>query len=77
MLVFADETGMDMRDNLRKYRYSFRGKPVVLHKLAFCGHSVSAIVDTIVILDYKLTQDTMDSDEFKDLVENLLPMLMR
>ena len=28
------------------------------------------------ILDYKLTQDTVDSDEFKDFVEGLLPMLM-
>ena len=78
MLVFVDKTGTDMRDNLRKYGYSVRGKPVVLHKLAFCGHRVSVIVAMTSngILDYKLTQDTVDSDELKDFVEGLLPMLM-
>ena len=78
MLVFVDETGTDMRDNLRKYGYSVRGKPIVSHKLAFRGQRVSAIVvmTSTGILDYKLTQDTVDSDEFKDFVEGLLLMLM-
>ena len=75
MLVFVDETGTDMRDNLR---YSARGKPIVSHKLALCGQNVSAIVamTSTGILDYKLSQDTVDSDEFKSFIEGLLPMLM-
>ena len=79
MLVFADETGTDMRDNLRKYGYNARGKPIVLHKLALRGQCVSAIVamTSAGILDYnKLSQDKVDSDEFKGFIEGLLPMLM-
>ena len=73
MLVFVDEIGTDMRDNSRKCGYSIRGKPIVSHKLAFRGQRVSAIVamTSTGILDYKLTQDTVDSDEFKDFVEGL------
>lgn len=58
MLVFVDETGTDMRDNLGKYGYSVRGKSAISHKLAFCGCWVSAIVAMTSngILDYKLTQ---------------------
>ncbi|XP_065908973.1 uncharacterized protein [Dysidea avara] len=78
MLVFVDETGTDMRDSLRKYGYSVRGKPITSHKLTCRGQRVSAIVamTTTGILDYKLTKDTVDSDEFKDFIEGLLPMLM-
>ena len=72
-LVFVDETGTDMRDSLRKYGYSARGKPITSHKLTCRGQRVSAIVAmmTTGILDY-----TADSDEFKDFIEGLLPMLM-
>ena len=78
MLVFVDETGTDMRDNLRKYGYSARGKPIVSHKLPLHGQRVSAIVamTSTGILDYKLSQDTVDSDEFKDFIEGLQLMLM-
>lgn len=78
MLVFVDETDTDLRDNLRKYGYSVRDKPLVSHKLAFHGQCVSGIVAMMStgILDYKLTQDTVDSEESKDFVEGLLPMLM-
>ena len=78
MLVFVDETGTDMRDNLRKYGYDFRGKPTVSHKFAFHSQCVSAIVamTSTGILDYRLTQNTVGSEVFKDFVEGLLPMLM-
>ena len=78
MLVFVDETGTDKRDSLRKYGYSVRGKPITSHKLTCRGQRVSAIVAmmTAGILDYKLTKETVDSDEFKDFIEGLLPMLM-
>lgn len=78
MLVFLDETGTDMRDSLRRYGYSVRGKPIASHKLECRGKRVSAIVAMTAtgVLDYRLTKDTVDSDEFKDFVEDLLPMLM-
>ena len=78
ILVFVDETGTDMRDNMRKYEYGARGKPIVSHKRAFRGQRVSAIVAMTCtgILDYKLSQDTVDSDEFKGFIEGLLQMLM-
>ena len=44
MLAFVDKTGTDMRDNLRKYGYSPRGKPIVSHKLALRGQCVPTIV---------------------------------
>jgi len=77
MLVFLDETGTDMRDSLRRYGYSVRGQPIHSHKLEWCGKRVSAIVAMTAtgVLDYRLTKDTVDSDEFKDFVEDLLPML--
>jgi len=77
MLVFLDETGTDMRDSLRRYGYSVRGKPIASHKLGCRGKRVSTIVAMTAtgVLDYRLTKDTVDSDEFKDFVEDLLPML--
>ena len=33
MSVFLDETGTDRRDDIRKYGYGWRGKPIVAHKL--------------------------------------------
>ena len=67
-----------MRDDLRKYGYSARGKPGILHKLVFRDNWVPAIVAMMFSgnLDYKFTQDTVDSDEFKDFVDSLLQMPM-
>jgi len=41
------------------------------HKLTCCGQRVSAIIamTTTGILDYKLTKEMVDSDEFKDFIE--------
>jgi len=62
MLVFLDETSTDMRDSLRRYGYSVRGKPIASHNLECCGKRVSAIVAMTVtgVLDYRLTKDTVD-----------------
>ena len=78
MLVFVDETGADRRDCLRKHGYSVRGKPIISQKLTFRGERVSAIVGmtSTEILDYRLTQDSVDAEEFERFVEDLLPQLM-
>ena len=47
-------------------------------KLTFCGERVLAIVgmSSAEILDYRLTQDSVDAEEFKQFVEDLLAQLM-
>ena len=78
LLVFVDESGVDRRDSLRKHGYSVRGRPIMSQKLTFRGERVSAIVgmSSTEILDYRLTQDSVDAAEFKQFVEDLLPQLM-
>ena len=43
MFIFLDETGTDRRDAMRRYAYSFRGRPAVAQKLLVRGHHLSAI----------------------------------
>ena len=43
MFIFLDETGTDRRDTLRKYGYSWRGKPAVAQKLLVRGQHLSLI----------------------------------
>ena len=43
MLLFLDETGFDNQNMLRRYAYSFRGKPARSHKLLVQGKNLNAI----------------------------------
>ena len=43
MFIFVDETGADRRDTLRKYAYSWRGKPAKSSKLLVRGKHVTAM----------------------------------
>ena len=79
MFVFVDETGTDRRDMLRRYSYSWRGKPAVAHKLLVRGQRLSSIamMSTMGVLDCKITAETVDGDIFYDFVQSyLLPHLM-
>ena len=79
MFIFVDETGTDRRDMLRRYSYSWRGKPAVAHKLLVRGQRLSSIamMSTMGVLDCKITVETVDGDIFYDFVQSyLLPQLM-
>ena len=79
MFIFVDETGTDRRDMLRRYSYSWRGKPAVAHKLLVRGQRLSstAMMSTMGVLDCKITAETADRDKFYDFVQSyLLPQLM-
>ena len=69
---------IQLRDSLRKYGYSVRGRPAISQKLSFRGQRLSAMVvmTNSGILNYKLTPSTVDADEFKTFAEDLLPQLM-
>ena len=79
MFVYLDETGTDRRDALRRYAYSWRGRPAKSHKLLVRGEHVTAIASMSCagILDCKLVYGGVDGDTFYDFVQsNLLPHLM-
>ena len=42
MLVFVDETGADLRNTIRRYGYSIRGKPMTSQVMLVRGERVSA-----------------------------------
>ena len=79
LFVFLDETETDRRDTLRRYAYSWRGKPALAQKLILRGERLSsiAIMSTTGVLDCKITTGTVDGDVFYDFVEScVLPHLM-
>ena len=53
MFIFLDTTGTDRRDSLRRYAYSWRGKPVRAHRLLVRGQHLSsiALMSTNGVLD--------------------------
>ena len=79
MFIFIDETGADRRNALRRYAYSWRGKPAKAHKLLVRGEHVTAmcLMCSSGILDCKTVSGGVDGDTFYDFVQsNLLPHLM-
>jgi hypothetical protein len=44
MFIFLDETGTDRRDAMRKYAYSWQGRPAVAQKLLVRGHLSSIAI---------------------------------
>ena len=56
MFIFVDETGTDRRDTLRRYAYSWRGKPAVAYKLLVRGQRLSSItmMSTMGVLDCQI-----------------------
>ena len=79
MFIFFDETGCDRRNALRRYTYSWRGKPAKCHKLLVRGQHISAIafINMHGIMDCKMFQGAVNGDVFFDFVQDsLLPHLM-
>ena len=73
MFIFVDETGTDRRDTLRRYTYSWRGKPAVAYKLLVQGQRLSsiAIMSTMGLLDCQITTENVDGDIFLMISYNL------
>ena len=79
MFIFLDETGTDRRDAMRRYAYSFRGRPAVAQKLLVRGHHLFAIaiMSTVGVLDCQIVDCAVDGDTMNEFVQNcLLPHLM-
>ena len=79
MLIFVDETGADLRNTIRRYGYSIRGKPLTSQVMLVRGERVSAIACISVsgLLDVMTVKGTTDGDDFYKFVqEYLLPHLM-
>lgn len=76
MFIFLDETGTDRRDAMRKYSYSWRGRPAVAHKLLVRGQHLSsiAIMSNTGLLDCLTVTGGVGGDEFYQFVHcHLLP----
>ena len=79
MFIFIDETGAEIKNLIRRYGYSLRGKPIQSQKWVLRGEQVSAIACLSVagLLDVKTVTGTTDGDEFYDFVQtHLLYLLM-
>ena len=79
MFIFIDETGAEIKNLIRRYGYSLRGKPIQSQKWVLRGERVSAIACLSVagLLDVKTVKGTTDGDEFYDFVQtHLLPHLL-
>ena len=79
MFVFIDETGADRRAAMRRYAYSFRGKPATAHRWLVRGERLStiAMMSTAGVLDCKVVTGSVNGDVFYDFVQGcLLPHLM-
>ena len=74
MFIFLDETGCDRRNVLRRYAYSWRGKPAKVHKLLVRGTHLNAIAFMSVqgILDCKIVRGTVDGCTFSSVLERYL-----
>jgi len=68
MLIFFDETGTDRRDSLRRYAYSWRGKPARAHRLLVRGQHLSsiALMSTNGVLDVQVVTGGVDGDVYYD-----------
>uniref|UniRef100_A0A1X7V9X1 Tc1-like transposase DDE domain-containing protein n=1 Tax=Amphimedon queenslandica TaxID=400682 RepID=A0A1X7V9X1_AMPQE len=79
MFIFLDETGSDRRNVLRKYGYSFRGIPVVSHKLLVRGQHLSTIACISIhgLLEFETVECSVDDNTFYQFVcKKLLPLLL-
>ena len=74
--VWVDEAGSDRRDHIRKFGYALRGETPVCHRFLVRGTRVSAIAAmcTEGVVEYELTDSTVDTEKFFDFVRGqLLP----
>ena len=72
--MWVDETGADRRDQIRKFGYALKGLTPVYHRPLVRGTRVSSITGMCSegIVDYKLTDSTVNADRFFDFVRRQL-----
>ena len=77
MFVYLDETGTSNRDVMRKYGYSWRGRPAVAQKLLVRGQHLSsiAIMSTAGLLDCVTVRGAVDGDTFYQFVHTVVASL--
>ena len=78
MLVFADETGADRQNSLRRYGYSLRGKTPRSHVLFVRGKRISAVacMSCTGLLDVIMVRGTTDGDTFYSFVQTHIYCLL-
>ena len=69
MFIFADETGADRRNSMRRFGYSLRGKRD--QRLLVRGKRLSAIsaIATNGVLDCHIVEGNVNADVFEEVVE--------
>ena len=73
MVIWIDETGFDRRNLLRKFGYGIRGLAPVNYSLKLRGRRYSAIsiLSTDGIEDVHIVDESVDSEKFCSLLENV------
>ena len=79
MFVWADETGTDKRDQLRKYGYALRGVTPVYHRSLSRGERINAMtaITSSGLLTVELTKANVNGDSFFDFIRGTLIPCMR
>lgn len=72
--VWVDETGSDRRDQIRKFGYALKGLTPIYHRLLVRGSRVSSIAAMCSegVVDYELTDSTVNAGKFYDFVRGQL-----
>ena len=79
MFVWADETGVDKRNHIRKFGYSLRGQTPVCHRLLTRGKKINAIaaMSSDGMIAVETTSDTVNGETFFDFLRGtLIPQMM-
>ena len=74
MLVFADETGKDGRDCLRRFGYALKGHTPQYNQVFKRGTRISAIaaISTSGVIGYDLHTGSVQGEEFHDFIRSTL-----
>ena len=72
--VWADETGSDRRDQIRKFGYSLRGESPVYRRLLSRGERISTIgaICTDGLVAYKFVKGTVNGEKFCEFLQGTL-----
>ena len=72
--VWADETGTDRRDQLRKFGYAMKGEPAVSHRIITRGVRISVMTAMTAdgMLAYQTTTGSVNAEKFMDFIRGHL-----
>ena len=78
MFVFADETGSDNRNTMRKFGYALRGVTPLCHRVLCRGRRINAVsaISTNGVLATEFTTSTASGEFFFDFLRGTLLPLM-